>query len=199
MEFTIVEINFGLLNQRCFMVTFDGTGIFITVTHTADVVEHWITMANTLRGEFPGRFPVGLGVQWTPGDGDPPADTLQLCVDSQCLVYQLSNSPRVPDSLQEFLMNPGNIFVGLWNHRDRWKLSISGHRLRMLRDPLDMANYVEEYLGIPGVPISQKICMSVWRDEYLNYEQVLQVTLDAHFAFVIGGDIRAWEFNLVGP
>ncbi|KAK4257879.1 hypothetical protein QN277_007410 [Acacia crassicarpa] len=191
MEFIIVESNFAPPNQRRFMVIFDGTGIFVTVTHTADVVEHWITMANNLRGEFPGRFIVGLGVQWNPGGRDPPADTLQLCVGSRCLVYQLSNSPNVPGSLRQFLLNPLNIFVGLWNHRDRWKLWISGHRLQMLRDPRDMRNYVEGYLGIPGVPISQEICMSDWRDEYLSLEHVLEVTLDAYFARVIGRNIGA--------
>ncbi|KAI9081117.1 hypothetical protein K1719_036876 [Acacia pycnantha] len=79
-------------------------------------------------------------------------------------------------------------------------------------DPLDMRKYVktddgeslrtatierivEEYFGISGVPISREINMSHWGNEYLRDEQVLQVTLDAHFAFVIGKNIGAWAFN----
>ncbi|KAI9070928.1 hypothetical protein K1719_047112 [Acacia pycnantha] len=211
MAFAIDELD-APPSHRLFNVNLDGTNVVATVTDTAAVVRRWISTTNYLQGEFYGRLVVGLGVQWTPGGRDPPADTLQLCVGRRCLVYQLSNSPNVPVSLRRFLMDPGNTFVGFWNHSDRWKLQISAHNLQMLRDPLDMRKYVqtddgesleratierivEEYLGVRGVPISREISMSDWDDEYLSDEQVLQVTLDAHCAFEIGKNIRAWRFN----
>ncbi|KAI9081157.1 hypothetical protein K1719_036916 [Acacia pycnantha] len=44
-----------------------------------------------------------------------------------------------------------------------------------------MERIVEEYLGVRGVPISREISMSNWDDEYLSDDQVLQITLDAHW------------------
>lgn len=211
MAFTIDEID-APPSHCLFNVNLAGTNIVVTVTEKAAVVRRWISATKFFRRGFRGRLVVGLGVQWTPDGRDPPADTLQLCVGSRCLVYQLGNSLNVPLSLRRFLMDPGNTFVGFWNHSDRWKLQISEHRLQMLRDPLDMRKYaqtddgesletasieriVEEHLGIPGVPFSREISMSDWGDVNLSHEQVLQVTLDAHYAFEIGKDIRAWTFN----
>ncbi|KAI9081163.1 hypothetical protein K1719_036922 [Acacia pycnantha] len=211
MAFTIDELD-AQPSHRLFNANLDGTNIEVTVTDKAAVVRRWIGTTNYFRRVFHGRVVVGLGVQWTPGDTDPPADTLQLCVGCRCLVYQLSNSLNVPVSLRRFLLDSGNTFVGFWNHSDRRKLQISDHRLQMLRDPLDMRNYaqtddgesletatieriVEEHLGVRGVPISREISISDWDDVNLSDEQVLQVTLDAYCAFDIGKNIRAWRLN----
>ncbi|XP_028753568.1 uncharacterized protein LOC114713145 [Neltuma alba] len=199
-------------SHRRFHVDLDETYISVTVTARAAVVRRWINTTNYLYRPYLGRLIVGLGVQWTPGDGDAPADTLQLCVGCRCLVYQLSHSPYVPSKLRQFLMDPCNTFVGFWNHSDRLKLAISKHRLNMLRNPLDIREYVvtddgeslqgasveeivREYLGIDGVRMRKEISMSDWGDESLSDEQVLQVTLDAHCAFEIGKNIRAWRFT----
>ncbi|KAK4257876.1 hypothetical protein QN277_007407 [Acacia crassicarpa] len=213
MAFTIEE-NAAPASHRLFKVNFDGTDIDVTVTHKAAAVARWISRTNSRQEEFhDGRLVVGLGVQWTPGG---PADTLQLCVGDRCLVYQLRNSDNVPGILRRFLMDPRNTFVGFWNNRDRRKLKISGYDLDMLRNPLDMRKYVqtangerlktatierivEECLGITGVRISREINMSNWGNVNIRVEQVLQVTLDAHFAFIIGRNIRAWTFNKVSP
>ncbi|KAK4257881.1 hypothetical protein QN277_007412 [Acacia crassicarpa] len=186
MAFTINE-SYLSADERCFTVTSENTFILVTVTGNDAAVDRWITATHISREQPYGIQPVGLGVQWNPGGRDPPADTLQLCVGWRCLVFQLSNSLTVPQSLREFLLDPENVFVGLWNDRDRWKLQISRHNLRMLWDPVDMMNYVPGYLwNTPGVPISRDILMSDWSNYAdLTPNQVLQVTLDAHFAVFI--------------
>ncbi|KAK4257875.1 hypothetical protein QN277_007406 [Acacia crassicarpa] len=128
MAFSIDELD-APPSHRLFNVNLDGTNIVVTVTDTVAVVRRWISVTNYLRREFRGRLIRCLGFQWTPGGRDPSANTLQLCVGCQCLVYQLSNSPNVPVSLRRFLMDPGNTFVGFWNHLDRWKLHILAHCL----------------------------------------------------------------------
>ncbi|XP_054820540.1 uncharacterized protein LOC129319481 [Prosopis cineraria] len=209
MAITICELPAPCSHRR-FHVNLDGTEISVTVTATASVVRRWINAVTYFNRHYLSRLIVGLGVQWTPGDRDAPADTLQLCVGRRCLVYQLSHSTYAPKLLRRFLLNPYYTFVGFWNHSDRTKLAISKHHLHMLKDPLDIREYVEtddgeslhrasveeivrECLGIDGVRVRPEISMSDWDVMYLSSEQVLQATLDAHCAFMIGKNIGAWR------
>ncbi|KAI9074295.1 hypothetical protein K1719_043718 [Acacia pycnantha] len=141
MAFNVIE-NAATASHRSFTVNYDGTSISVTLANTAAAVARWISETKPLQVQFPGKFVVGLGVQWTPGYRAP-ADTLQLCVGKRCLVYQLCHPGNVPGSLRRFLMDPGNTFVGFWNNRDRRKLEISTRGLEMFRNPLDMRKYVK--------------------------------------------------------
>lgn len=82
----------------------------------------------------------------------------------------------------------------------------------MARKPLDLRYFVagsdgyelvqasreriiEECLGFEGVSFSEEIGRSEWDSEFLSTPQILYASLDAYFAFLIGKDIRAWNFR----
>ncbi|KAF7806812.1 exonuclease mut-7-like protein [Senna tora] len=194
-----------------------GKTLAITVTSSSFIVKRWLsTTLYLLHRRHLRRLIVGLGVQWTPAADvsrrdPPPADTLQLCVGRRCLVLQLAHADRVPRMLREFLMDPRHTFVGFWNHMDEEKLWNSKHRVEMRRKPLDLRRFaegsdggklvqasreriVEECLGFRGVRFSEEIGRSDWDREVLSSRQILQASIDPYFAFLIGKDIRAWDF-----
>ncbi|KAI4344764.1 hypothetical protein L6164_011955 [Bauhinia variegata] len=196
--------------RRHFIVHLHGTEINVTVTANSSVVRKWISSTLYLRRHVLYCFVVGLGVQWTPGGRDAPADVLQLCVGRRCLIFQLAHADYVPNALRKFLSDSRFTFVGFHNHSDRQKLLISKHRLEMVKNPLDLRLSVEsqddeidltsasvekivkECLGFDGVSLRREISMSDWDDEVLSNDQVLQACLDAHCAFEIGKNIKAW-------
>ncbi|KAF5738776.1 hypothetical protein HS088_TW13G01677 [Tripterygium wilfordii] len=197
-----------------FTVYFFGTPVEVTVTATPAVVRRWLHTVRYRCSHFyhRGRLVVGLGVQWTPFSGrNSPADTLQLCIGRRCLIFQLCNADRVPLSLRRFLRDPDITFVGFWNSMDASKLRASRHDLKV-RSLLDLRKHVEtdfgeslagasvekivkEFLGFDGVRLEREISMSRWNANELSREQVLQACVDAHAAFLIGKNIRAWEID----
>ncbi|KAI4335003.1 hypothetical protein L6164_013692 [Bauhinia variegata] len=212
MVIRIVECARSYANRRDFIVDLHGTHIDVTVTANAYVVKKWITSTLYLRRQELHHLVVGLGVQWTPGWRETPADTLQLCVGRRCLIFQLAYADYVPNVLRRFLSDNRFTFVGFYNHSDRLKLMISKHRLEMARDPLDLRFYAEsedeeslkfasveeivkECLGFDGVRLRREISMSNWDVEFLSDDQVLQACLDAHCAFEIGKNIGAWRIS----
>ncbi|PNX82230.1 polynucleotidyl transferase ribonuclease H-like superfamily protein [Trifolium pratense] len=201
-----------------YTVNLHGNEIKVTVTAVASVVRKWIftTLFFNRRDLQRNRLVVGLGVQWTPGGRDPPADTLQLCVGRRCLIFQLAHATYVPKSLRNFLLNRNHTFVGFWNHSDRRKLKTSDQRFEMYRDPLDLRLYaeaeaedddddedlarasvdeiVEKCLGYE-IEQSGEIGRSDWDDEVLSDEQVVYASVDAYCAFRIGKNVKAWRFT----
>lgn len=205
-----ITINGCPYSLSSYKVDFFGTPIDVTVTSSSSVVRKWIRTTLFLRRDYIGRLVVGVGVQWTPWNGnEPPADTLQLCVGTRCLIFRLSLATTVPLILRRFLLDRDNTFVGIWNGSDEKKLQMSEHELRLHR-LLDLRRYistdyggslarasveriVEECLGYEGVRLEKDISMSDWGNEDLSYEQILQACVDAYVAFEIGKNLRAWE------
>ncbi|GAU50476.1 hypothetical protein TSUD_409610 [Trifolium subterraneum] len=199
-----------------YTVNLHGNEIKVTVTANVSVVRKWIytTLYFNRYDIHGGRFVVGLGVQWTPECRDPPADTIQLCIGSRCLIFQLAHATNVPRILRSFLENPNHTFVGFWNHSDRQKLETSEYQFEMYRDPLDLrlcaeAEYedddddlarasvneiVEKCLGYE-VEQRKEISMSDWSDEVLSDEQVIYASVDAYCAFRIGKNVKAWKYT----
>ncbi|XP_014517375.1 exonuclease mut-7 homolog [Vigna radiata var. radiata] len=194
-----------------YIIDVDGDYVRVIVTSTASVVRRWISTILYLRRRhvYMQRLVVGLGVQWTPGGSDPPADTLQLCVGRYCLIFQLAHADSVPRKLRMFLNNSSHTFVGFWNHSDRRMLEHSEHRLHMRRDPLDLRYFaetendenlvqdsveeiVEKCLGYI-VEQRREISMSHWDRKYLSEEQVAYATVDAYCAFLVGRNSRVWN------
>jgi len=203
-------------NHDVYTVNIQGTEIKVTVTVVASVVRKWIyaTLLFCRRDLQQNRSVVGLGVQWTPGGRDPPADTLQLCIGRRCLIFQLGYTNYIPRILRKLLKDPDFTFVGFWNHSDRRKMESSEHRLEMYRDPLDLRHYTDgedEYedlalasvveiifkcLGYEMVPeLRSEIGKSDWDDEDLSHEQIVYACVDAYCAFLIGKKIEAWKYK----
>jgi hypothetical protein len=196
-------------NESIYTVDLDGTEITATVTAVSSVVKKWLNDTLYLRRDYINQLVVGLGVQWTPGGYDPPADTMQLCVGRRCLIFQLAHAEYILQRLRTFLQNPNHTFVGFWNHSDRRKLESSEHELEMFDDPIDLRYYTEDLCDedlagasvdeivekCVGYEVEQKreISMSDWCDEYLSDEQVSYACVDAYCAFLMGKNISAWE------
>ncbi|KAK7246249.1 hypothetical protein RIF29_41111 [Crotalaria pallida] len=198
MAFIVNRFHFP--NRSIYTVNLHGTHIITTVTATPSIVRKWLSTTLYHR-RYDNCFVVGLGVQWTP-HGDPPAETLQLCIGHRCLIFQLCYTDRVPLKLRRFLMDPDNTFVGFWNHSDRVKLRGSLHRLEMCKDPVDLRLHVvteyHENLSRAQTRVIVKKCLgydvergndvskSYWRVGVLSEEQVLYACVDAHCAFLVG-------------
>ncbi|XP_012569525.1 uncharacterized protein [Cicer arietinum] len=207
---TVIAID-DSYNQSVYTIKLDGTKITVTVTSVASVVRKWLNSTLFLRRKHVqmNQLVVGLGVQWTPGGYNAPANTLQLCIGRRCLIFQLSQAEFVPQRLRTFLQDPDHRFVGFWNHSDRRKLMSSEHGLEMRNYPLDLRMYGERLCGENlarasvkkivkkclgyEVEQSREISMSDWSQKDLNKDQVVYACVDAYCAFLMGKNLRAWK------
>ncbi|GAU50822.1 hypothetical protein TSUD_177610 [Trifolium subterraneum] len=176
-----------------------------------DVVFHSETI-HTMLTHSPSNLPgnshnssslVGLDVEWLPNrqrNMDNPVAIIQLCINRECLIFQILRTPFIPHSLVAFLENQGNTFVGVGIKEDVEKL----HRDYSLR----VANFVElrtlatERIGedMRGVGLKtlaghvlgkdiekpRKITMSRWDKYKLTPQQVQYACIDAFASFEIG-------------
>ncbi|KAK9281625.1 hypothetical protein L1049_004528 [Liquidambar formosana] len=68
---------------------------------------------------------VGLDCEWRPHpirDMSNKTATLQLCVDTKCLILQLFYMDYIPQSIKSFLSDPNFAFVGVEVQKDASKL-----------------------------------------------------------------------------
>ncbi|XP_027178143.1 uncharacterized protein LOC113777308 [Coffea eugenioides] len=188
--------------------------VYTTVTSTPSVVKHWLfrICRHHVYRIHKGRLVVGLGVQWTPGHRKSPA-TLQLCVGHQCLVFQLLHAPHAPLKLRRFLSNPNITFVGVSNKNDGALLRCSKHELCVsstLVDLVDVASEERGYskkismeklaelvVGMEGVKKEEWVGRSDWDEFWLSEHQVEYACLDAFVSFLIGKDLKAWNWMKV--
>lgn len=217
MEITITE-NYPPVSQNHLTYTIDFLGtplspLTTTLTATPKIAREWLrtTLLRHRRQLEMYTIAIGLGVQWPPPSSpgeNPPAATLQLCVDGRCLIFQLRHSPAVPNLLRRFLQNPSHTFVGIWNHSDARKLLHSDHELEMGLDPVDLRLHAEsryggrslyresretivrEYLGV-DVGFNQWVGRSDWAEYDLNLDQVVYASLDAYCSSLVGNCLMA--------
>jgi ribonuclease D len=133
MTITIVDYDVRNYTHDKYDVVFHSETIHTMVTHTPSMVDVWLSHlprnTNTI---------VGLDVEWLPNrqrNMDNPVAIIQLCINRECLVFQILRASFIPQSLVAFLENQGNTFVGVGIKEDVEKL---------LRDhSLHVANFVE--------------------------------------------------------
>ncbi|XP_047945373.1 exonuclease 3'-5' domain-containing protein 2-like [Salvia hispanica] len=193
-----------------YTVPCDSHRVRTTVTSEPSVVRRWV---HAIRHRYSfhrhsGRLVAGLGVQWVPGSAY--AATLQLCVGSNCLIFQLSHAHRCPAVLRRFLLDPDVIRVGLWNHSDEAMLMRSEHALQV-RQLLDVRNaardlrgcrlgasmgeLAEEILGIYGMEKDNEVGRSDWEDEDLTWEQVEYACHDVFLSFLMALKLSVWDWE----
>ncbi|KAE8714241.1 Mevalonate/galactokinase family protein isoform 1 [Hibiscus syriacus] len=197
---------------RTFTVTFFSKPIKTIVTATPAVVRKWLSRVLYFHRIRSHKLVVGLGVQWNPSSpiDRPPASTLQLCIGSQCLIFQLMHANAVPLALRRFLADPRNTFVGVWNHRDEAMLSCSKYGLKVSRlidarevaaernglsRQISMEGLAEIILGAGGVEKPKRIGCSDWDNYRLSLEQVQYACVDAHVSFELGRALKAWNWE----
>ncbi|XP_010268098.1 PREDICTED: Werner Syndrome-like exonuclease [Nelumbo nucifera] len=199
--------------QRTFSVTCYHHFIKTTVTSTPSVARNWLYNTLSIHRSRRHRLVVGLGVQWrptfTPGTPLRPS-TLQLCVGSRCLVFQIIHAKSIPRALIRFLADPRTTFVGVWNYKDAELLMNSEHKLSIsclvdLRHVaakrmgcskrVSMEKLASIVLGADGMKKAKWIGRSAWDSFWLSEEQVLYACLDAFLSFEMGKSLRVWNWN----
>ncbi|KAK7246248.1 hypothetical protein RIF29_41110 [Crotalaria pallida] len=200
------------LSKSVYTVNLNNENVptIVTVTATPSIVKEWLYSTLQDYAMYRHRLIVGLGVQCTPdGTDNPPPHTLQLCVGSLCLIFQLSLADTVPEFLRTFLLHRTNRFVGFFNQSHRKKLEDSKHRLKMHMDPFDLGtcctdpadtDQIKSVSGIAklclGIEVEHKdeIKFSDWSGQIrLSQEQILFACIEAQCAFLIAKRNKVWK------
>jgi hypothetical protein len=207
-ETSVSDVYFGFSTKPRF---------YVTVTPAATIVTQWLSaiLHRYSQNLYAHNLVVGLGVQWShPSNNNPnpsTADTLQLCIGTECLIFQLSKADMIPESLRRFLLNRHNTFVGFWNNGDRWRLARSVHCLKLYRYPMDLrykavricnedlslATLDEIALKCLGFKVEQRkdTAMSDWGELNLSLDQIAYASTDAYCSYVMGVNIEAWKYK----
>lgn len=174
-----------------------------TVTSVPSAARGWVHVIHRCGAYRRGRLVAGLGVQWVSGQ----AATLQLCVGSRCLVFQLRHAGHCPDALRGFLLDSNVILVALWDRGvagmlmgSRHALQVgwlvdarmAAHQLRGCGRGATMGQLAEELLGIRGMSKDEAVGCSDWEDEELTGEQVEYACHDVLLAYLIALELRFW-------
>ncbi|XP_050216866.1 3'-5' exonuclease-like isoform X2 [Mercurialis annua] len=117
------EIKLNTTAHNLYEVTFFTNKIQTIVTHNPSTVDQWLTETHQQISQT--RTTVGLDVEWKPNFRPKiqnPVATLQLCIYNRCLIYQIKHSPKIPQSLKEFLRSKRFVFVGVGIKGDVEKL-----------------------------------------------------------------------------
>lgn len=184
------------------LVSFDNKAIETTVTDRGSEVDSWVnTILAVYRG---GDMIVGLDCEWSPtflsGTSNRIA-TLQLCVDTKCLILQLFYMDYIPQSFKNFLSNPAVTFVGVEVESDAMKLrdeyELDCQETSNIR-ALACSFWPNRWYRRPGLKdlafqivglLMQKpihVCSSNWEARILSNEQVEYASIDAYASYRIG-------------
>ncbi|XP_042041457.1 uncharacterized protein LOC121786929 [Salvia splendens] len=176
-----------------------------SVTSEPAAAQRWVRDIRQYRYYRQGRLLVGLSVQCVSRH----AATLQLCVGSNCLIFQLHRTDHCPDALRSFLVDPNVILVALWDNAAAALLKASPHAVevgplvdvRMVAHQLrgcdrgaTMGQLAEEILGIPGMSKDEAVGCSDWEVEELTVEQLQYACHDVFLPFLMAIEFHLWEW-----
>ncbi|KAI3864005.1 hypothetical protein MKW98_031597 [Papaver atlanticum] len=190
---------------RIAFTNFFGTLIQTTVTSRPEIIHQWIYHHWQVYGEHYGnRLIVGVGVQWRPSN-QRRAHTLQLCIDTRCLLIQLSHTPRIPQVLHWFLGDRNIHFVGIRNDSDYRRLLNNEHVLSV-PNLINVSDYFDHsesslrdlarlVLGVDGVRRDTLVERSDWSARDLTIDQVQYAVVDAYVSFQVGRAINIWRVH----
>ncbi|XP_043708149.1 Werner Syndrome-like exonuclease [Telopea speciosissima] len=201
-----VEEEFPSDDRQIYCVTFFSNQIRTTLTRAASVVDDWIADIRRVHQERldQKQLVVGLDIEWRPSFSrsvEHNVAVLQLCVEGNCLIFQLLYADQIPTSLINFLKNPSLTFVGVGIQGDVEKL-LEDHELNVV-NTVDLRSLAARRLSNPELRNSglkeltreilgkeigkpRKVTMSRWDAEWLTYDQVQYASLDAFLSFQIG-------------
>ncbi|KAK4412793.1 hypothetical protein Salat_2926500 [Sesamum alatum] len=193
-------------------VIVDDEEIETLVTHDPDMVSEWINDTKTFNQCRLHRLIVGLDVEWRPPSSSSsccfdPIATIQLCVATSCLIFQILYTSKLPRRLRKFLADPDYTFVGVGVKHDARRLwNYCGLEVSNTRDlrswaakELDkkelhgagLKDLVREVLG-EDMKKPKNVTLSRWDNRVLSRDQVVYACLDAYFSFEIGRRLSAW-------
>ncbi|MCL7034101.1 hypothetical protein MKW94_010443 [Papaver nudicaule] len=208
---SIEDLNCTAVTHQSYNVKFHNEEINTVLTHTASIVEDWISKIYQDFGAVLSNLIVGLDVEWRPNfhkNQENKVSVLQLCVGSRCVIIQLMYIDKIPQALIDFLGNPSFTFVGVGISEDVEKLLYdyelgigSTIDLRVLAaqkmnkselKKMGLRDLTEAVLGLNLVK-PKKVTMSRWDAEYLTYDQVLYACLDVVVAFKMARHLMAMK------
>ncbi|XP_078447007.1 3'-5' exonuclease-like [Wolffia australiana] len=188
--------------DHVFFLKVFGRQVCATVTMDPGAVRRWIyrIIYHHQFLYYTGRLVVGLGLQWRSDPrigGRERVATIQLCVGSRCLIFQIIHAGRVPRILERFLSNPDVTFVNvaiaydcrkLWEEYqlqvatavDLWKRTPTGR--------MSMQEMVSKFLGWEMEEDELKpiaVARSNWEAEWLDQAQVRYACLDVFCSFLL--------------
>ncbi|KAF5741512.1 putative Polynucleotidyl transferase [Tripterygium wilfordii] len=183
-------------------MSFAGKYIEITVTANSSVIDSWVSIIRSMHiGQ---QVVVGLVCEWRPNTTilmNNKTATLQLCIDTKCLIIQLFYLDRIPQSLKSFLTDPNFTFVGVEVARDVEKLRLEyGLNCASISDvrELTMVRWPTMFYRKPGLkdiarlvvglemPKPIHVTRSDWQDRVLDLVQIEYVAIDAYASYKIG-------------
>ncbi|KAK9051155.1 hypothetical protein SSX86_027781 [Deinandra increscens subsp. villosa] len=191
-------------------VHYDGKTIKTTVTDKSAVTNEWVNEILSAHANDT-MVVVGLDVEWRPHhirSMSNKSATLQLCIDSKCLILQLFYMDEIPESLKRFLLNPKFTFVGIEVEDDVSKLkneygldcgrSADIRAAAMKKWPgrfrrPGLKDLAMEVLGL-HMKKPKHVCMSNWEARVLNENQVEYACIDAYASYKI-----AWSLRIESP
>ncbi|XP_074318826.1 3'-5' exonuclease-like [Silene latifolia] len=184
-----------------YQVTFAGKTIETTVTKSASTITDWINQIpfNTLTT----NQVVGLDLEWRPHPVRSMSNTtatLQLCVDTKCLIVQLFYVDFIPQSLKDFLSSSAFTFVGVEVADDARKLKseyglecnktddVRAAAMRKwpyrFRRP-GLKDLAFDLLGL-RMDKTKRVTLTDWQAEVLTMDQIQYACIDAYASFRLG-------------
>nr|GFD03695.1 hypothetical protein [Tanacetum cinerariifolium] len=184
--------------------------IHTTVTSDLEVVIKWIEEVENSDNLKMKQLNIGLDTEWTPSEEKPenPIAILQLCVEFNCLIFQLNRSKKIPASLVTFFNNPKYKFTGVDIKTDCDKLKynrafLENDRTDFVSDMVDLRELAVEKgvsknkEGVGMVSLAKAVLKmkmekdenarnSIWHVEDLTLGQVKYASIDAYLSFEIG-------------
>lgn len=184
-----------------YTVNFQGNVIEATVTDKASAVDQWIS---SIRTSCPNQTIAGLDCEWRPTFSSilkNKTATLQLCIDTKCLIVQMFYLDYIPQSLKSLFSDTNFSFVGAEVQDDALKL-FDEYGLSVAQtcdiQALAMTRWPTYFMRKPGLKqlaetvvglYMQKplhVCRSNWEARSLTMEQIEYACIDAYASFRIG-------------
>lgn len=186
-------------------VNFQGNVIETTVTDKASDVDEWLqNVESTYHGK---TSVVGLDCEWRPHiirSMSNKTATLQLCIDTKCLIVQMFYLDYIPQSLKDFFTDSNFTFVGVEVQDDAQKLEDEyGLKVTSTADiqALAMARWPLRFVRKPGLKGLARgvaelymekpkyVSMSNWEARFLSVQQIEYACIDAFASYKIGHKI----------
>ncbi|GLT64904.1 hypothetical protein SLA2020_373670 [Shorea laevis] len=189
---------------KAYLVHYCGKIIETTVTESASVAENWVLNIQSGLSEQKINI-VGFNCKWKPHPIESMSGritTLQLCVDTRCLVLQISRLNNIPESIKHFFSDSNVVFVGIEVKKMVTKLQ-NEYGLNCT-NKIDVRHLVKMHFPVsfcmkPGLKAlaSQLVGLHPWRSKkghlnldmetvVLEKEQIMFACVDAYVSYRIG-------------
>ncbi|KAK2649717.1 hypothetical protein Ddye_017206 [Dipteronia dyeriana] len=186
------------------MVSYCGKIIETTVTSNASVAENWVHGIRSMNKHKQESLVVGLNCKWSLHPIRSLSGkivTLQLCIDTKCLILLPTYMENIPDSIKNFFDDPNVVFVGIDVEETLQKLKTEyGLELGKKIDirVLVKLHFPISFHGKPGLKAlacqlvdlrmwkPKHDCWNNWGSRVLGMEQIKYACVDAYVTYRIG-------------